>query len=224
MWDHDHYRIQALPQIRPLVDLDGQGPADPGINLEWQRTGRYPRFRSDVAPETVADDLWCVTPTNRAQDVNFEKPLGEVWQLTQGAATQQRGEARADLSFTNTGVAIAQKIGAILPDTDYLLWADMQVESRSTNGAAAGEILLAAGADLAPIRKVTVPVAGGQRRHWRTHAVYYKAGALTNDVHVGKDLYVVMRATGDGLPAGPAPAAVVRWNNAHLFTGEPALK
>jgi len=224
LWDHEHYRIQPLPQIRPLVELDALGPSDPGINYEWQRTGQYPRFRSDSPPETAADDFGCVTPSNRIVDPLFEKPLGEAWKLVKGAASQQRGELRAALAATNAEVVIAQKIGTIQPGTDYLLWADMQVESLQTNGTATGQIMLAWGKGLDPIQQAAVESAKGQRRHWRTHSVYYKAGVATNDVAIGQDLYVVFRATGSGLPAGPAPAAVVRWNNVHLFTGEPAPK
>ena len=79
VWQTDHYRIQPLPQVHRLIDLDAQAPADPGLNFEWIRTGQYPRFRSEGPAETVPDDFWVLYPDNRVRDGGFDSGLfGEM--------------------------------------------------------------------------------------------------------------------------------------------------
>ena len=240
VWNQKFYRIQPLPQVHRLVDLDEQGPADPGINYAWRATGKYPDFRLDGPPETAPDDLWVVNPTNRLKNGDFskavfdemrlvdksQKGLGDDWQVTAGKVICWSGIAIArptgdDPAAPNTA---AQKLGPIQPNTDYLLWADMKVDSHKEGYATTGRFYLAAGKDLTPIKSAEMKTAGNRQRHWNTFTVYYKSGADAKaDPFVGKDLYVVFGAAAEGpkVPKNAEPVGSVYWDNFQLLTGEP---
>jgi parallel beta-helix repeat protein len=225
-----NYRIQPMPRLHRLVDLDQQVPADPGLNAEWLRTGQYPRFRGAGPPETVPDDFWVVFPENRLKNPDFNEgafdesrlvdktvkaPTG-AWAVVAGQVQIASGEARAALSVTSTPCVVAQRLGPIQPDMEYVLWADTQVESSSSNAAVRGYIGLAAGPNLAPLNQTPMEARDGRTRHWNTVEAYYRSGVDGKaDAHVGQDLYVVFGAAAQG---GEGSA---RWDNFILLSGEP---
>ncbi|MBI3990852.1 MAG: right-handed parallel beta-helix repeat-containing protein [Candidatus Omnitrophica bacterium] len=238
-WGPPQYRLQPLPPIRRLINLDEQGPADPGLNLLWLRTGKYPKFRSDIPLELPEDDYsWSVLPENRLQDSNFdkgvinplvhivdfsEKQIGGVWQNIKGKATIKLGAACAEISAEDAGNdnIIAQKVGVIQSDSEYIVIVDMKVDSLKEGYTTAGEVYLAAGEELAPVKRVSVESSGVRRRHWNTHSIDYRSGGAKADAFVGKDLYVVMKGLSKGQKTkNKEVVGCVKWDNFMLFTGD----
>ncbi len=239
-WTQKFYRIQPLPRLHRLVDLDEQRPADPGINYTWRDTGKYPEFRHDGPAETVPDDAWVVNPANRLKNPSFaeslygqmhsvdssQKALSQGWQCMAGKIITFDATALAQLTPQTAGSPAtgAQKFGPIRPNTEYLMWADMKVDGLKDGYATTGRIYLAAGKDLTPIKSAEVKSAGDRRRHWNTYLVDYKSGADAKaDPFVGKDLYVVFSAVTEGAKNDKSDevVGVASWDNFQLLTGEP---
>ena len=197
VWGRRSYRIQPLPRVQRLVDLDACGPADPGLNREWQRTGRYPQFRTEGLPETVAADEYVFAPENRLGNPSFKEPFGLTNVAPADAPTGQwvtcglhvhAAMACANLLRPDGEQLLAyQRVGVIRPGGEYLLVGDMKVQSVAAEVNAEAEIRLAAGRELAVVRQALAKAAPGQERHWNTHALYYRAGAEGADPFVGQD-------------------------------------
>jgi hypothetical protein len=226
--------VQPLPRVHRLVDLDAQGPADPGINDEWIRTGKYPGFRTDGPPEAVANDFGVFWPDNRLEDPSFDKPLAAAdkpvgqepagkWFVRNGLHSFM-GTACANILGPGDWVLGYQKIGVIKPGTQWQLVGDMNVSSTHERFKATAEMGLFAGKDFKPVKTMVVSADPGKALHWNTHELYYQAGADAKaDPFVGQDLYVVIRAKVEG-PAGvqaPEPVGFQRWDHFFLLSSEP---
>jgi parallel beta-helix repeat protein len=237
VWGHKSYRIQPLPRVHRLVDLDAAGPADPGLNRAWMRSGKYPRFRTDGPAETAGPEDFAVLPENRLANPSFTAPIvvtnappdaapPGLW-VTRGGAHTYVGMACANLLLPDREEQVAfQKVGPINPGDEYLLVGDMKVQSMAGGVSTEAEIRLAAGPELKPIRQAVVRAAPGQDRHWNTHELHYRAGAAGTDPHAGQDLYVVIAcrtsAAAGAKPAGSTPVAFGRWDNFILLSSAPA--
>jgi hypothetical protein len=238
IWGTKHYRIEPLPQVHRLVDLDEQTPADPGINLAWRATGKYPEFRHEGPPETVSDDTWVVSPTNRLKNGNFSeglymqmnsvdpkaKALAGGWEAVTGKTAVANGAAVAQLAVASPAAPAvsAQKYKAILPNTEYLLWGEMKVDGLKDGYTTTGRFYLAAGKELTPIKSIEVKSVGQRKRHWITLTIDYRSGADAKaDPFVGKDLYIVFSGAADGAKTDEVVGSV-QWDNFQLLTGEPA--
>lgn len=221
-----HYRLQPLPQTRSLVDLAACAPGTPGLNLEWQASGNYPRFRQDLPDETADPDAWRVCPDNLVQDNSFRQPMtkeGEAgaspWTGRGGLHTSS-GMACANLSPAPATAPLAfQKLGTAAPGERYVLYVDLHIAAADPAAAAVGEAFLALGPDLKPVGDpIALRTAAGAALAWSGHAVEVPLGP---EVLAGQDLFVVLRARVEGTGATANPAALVRWDDVIVLKGPP---
>jgi len=224
-----HYRLQPLPRLQRLAELDSQSPGTPGLNPVWSLTGDYPVFDSSRPADTAEDNEWQVYPENRLQDPSFTKPLagpekaGGPW-IARGGMHMAGGMACANLLTGQTdGVLALQRVGKVAAGCEYILFGDMTVSSASPQFSSTGALQLAVGDDLQPVgTQATVTAEPGKAKSWNTCEAHYRSGAAEQDPNVAKDLYVVLRASTQG-PADvktETPVAFVRWDNLTLLTGE----
>lgn len=228
---HAHYRLQPLPPIRRLVDLDAQGSGTPGLNEEWMQTGNYPVFDPSREPETADDWEWIVFPDNRLADPGFDKPIttggpddGPGPWFTRGDIHSYVSMACANLFPAHQRPMLAfQRVGTVAPECEYILFGDMTVTSLREEFGAIGEMYLAAGDDLKPLgTPASARAEPGKSRCWNTYFTRYRSGQGGEDATVGQPLYVVIAARVEG-PAdlkADAPVAFVRWDGLTLLTGE----
>jgi parallel beta-helix repeat protein len=221
-----HYRLQPLPKVRPLVDLDACAPGTPGLNAEWRETGRYPQFKPTGDPDTAAPNDWVLLPTNLLTDPSFDKPLSKpgeepTWPWTGGGGMHTYvGMACLNLLPAQRQNALAwQKVGPIRPNCEYLLTGDMTVASVMKDFSVIGQMYLSAGDQGHPIGEpITVTKTSLTGGTWATYSLHLPQGAA--DAFAGQDLYVVLagRVAGPGQPANPNdPAAFIRWDDLWLL-------
>jgi len=228
---HQHYRLQPLPPIRRLIDLDVQPPGTPGLNEDWMKSGEYPVFDAGREPETADDWEWTVYPDNRLADPGFDKPItrggpsdGPGPWFTNGDIHSYVSMACANLLPAHQRPMLAvQRVGKIAAGCEYILFGDMTVSSVHDRFAAVGEIYLAAGDELQPLGTPAVARAEPRKsRCWNTYFTRYRSGKAGQDENVGKDLFVVIagRVEGPADVAADAPVGFVRWDGLTLLTGE----
>ena len=213
-----HYRLQPLPRTRALVDLAACKPGTPGLNLEWQASGNYPHFRSDLPEETAAADTWMVLPDNLVQDPGFSRPFAKDGEAGAGPWTGRGGLhtsdgiACANLAPGQTASALAfQRLGPARPGTEYVLYCDLHAVALDAKLAAVGEAYLALGPDLKPVGVgLSVRSEPGATRAWAGQAVEVR---LAPDLPAGQELYVVLSARLEGEGGTANPAALVRWDD-----------
>lgn len=223
-----HYRLQPLPPLHSLVDLDSAEPGTPGLNLKWRESGEYPRFGATGEPDTAAPGDWVLSPTNLLADPSFDKPLAQPgadassqWVGGAGMHTYV-GMACVNLLPAQRANAVAyQKVGTIRANAEYLLAGDMTVNSVSKDYAGIAEMYLAVGDPTKPLGKIISlrrePTKGGS---WNTYEVHVRTGAAGADPNVGQDLFVVIAARVDG-PEGntsPDPVVFARWDDLWLLS------
>jgi hypothetical protein len=222
-----HYRLQPLPALHQLVDLDAAEPGTPGINFSWRESGEYPRFVAGTA-DTAKPDDWVLAPTNLLRDPSFAQPLGQPGQeatspwVGGGGMHTYVGMACLNLLPNQTQNALAwQKLGPVRPNTQYLLCGDMTVQSLSKDLGAVGAMWLAAGEPGKPIgQPIDIRRAPGKGGSWNTYDSLLRTGAAGADPNVGQDLYVVLAGRVEGPAAtGNDPAAFMRWDDLWLLTG-----
>jgi len=225
--EQQHYRLQPLPQLRRLVDLDAQPPGTPGLNSTWLETQEYPRFVVGEA-DAAAPDEWVLLPDNLLADPSFDQPFSKPdgeptspWTGTGGMHTYV-GMACVNLLPTQHASALAyQKLGVVRPDCEYLLCGDMTVQSPLAGLNAVGEMYLAAGDPTQPLGEPVsispAPLTGGS---WGTYQTHVRTGAAGQDPNVGRDLFVVLagRVTGAETTATD-PAGFVRWDDLWVLAG-----
>ncbi|MBN2449951.1 MAG: right-handed parallel beta-helix repeat-containing protein [Lentisphaeria bacterium] len=219
----EHYRLQPLPFLQPLVDLDACVPGGtPGLHADWERTGIYPCFPDTGEPEWAPDGTWVLAPENRLRDPSFDGglPANGPWEVT-GPIHVHGATACLNLLPQHTGQALGRQVlGPIRPDTDYLLWAKVFVDA--PRAAAEATIGLAASGSDSPLAEVRIAATAGQARQWRTWTVHWHSGPEGQDAAVGSALEV--RFAGrlrPGAAPGPDPAAFIRWDDFFLLSGEP---
>lgn len=217
-----HYRLQPVPELRPLLTFDDLGPDDPGLNETWRRTARYPTFRCDAEPYWPEDWEWAVFPVNRLRDSTFEEglPKGGAWE-TRGLHAHEQRVCVNFLATQKGDVGGRQTLGPVQPETEYILWAQMHLNAVAAPvegwlGLRAGET------DLGTTR---TSAGRGQYRHWRTYAVRYRSGKTGADPAVGQPLVVMFgaRLTAGAEEGAAGPVAFARWDDFFLLTGEPEV-
>lgn len=214
-----HYRLQPIPELRPLLTMDDLEPDDPGLNATWRRSGTYPTFRRDAEPYWPADWEWAVSPVNRLQNPTFEDglPADGAWE-SQGLHAYEQRVCVNFLARQKHDVYGRQTLGPIQPETEYILWAKMHLNVVVT-AADAWLGLRAGDTDLGTARVSARP---GQYRHWRTYTVRYRSGKNGADAAVGQPLVVTFGAHLTAAAAADAggPVAFARWDDFFLLTGE----
>lgn len=227
-----HYRLQPLPRLQRLVDLDAQPACSPGLNLRWRETGRYPQFDDSREPDVAADDEWMVFPDNRLEAPGFRRPMtaggpddGPGPWYARGGVHVHSGIAAVNMPPTRRRDAVAfQRVGTVAPDCEYILWGDMTAYSRDARVGAVASLYLAVGEELEPLgERATLTAAPEHRRGWITRDTRVRTGAADEDPLVGRDLYVVIAARVEGPDdiEGDQPVAFARWDNLVLLSGEP---
>ena len=223
-----HYRLPPIPGSVPPVNLDACGPGTPGINEFWRATGQYPHFRPTGEPESPGELDWQVRPEPISADPGFDKPFakpgeeGGPW-IAVGALHTYTGVACANLNKGHTAAQTAyQKIGAVRPDTEYVVLCEMHGLSLAPDCGALGEVYLAAGDERDRIgSEIEVSIAPGGTAHWGTRVLRFRTGPEGQDPAVGKPLSVVISARAivpDGSPAAD-PVALLRWDNLRVLSG-----
>ena len=223
-----YYRLQPLPRLHALVDLDKCEPGTPGLNMQWRETGQYPQFRTTGEADTAAPTDYMVLPTNLLTDPGFDKPLGQPggagpW-IGVGGMHTFTGTLCANLLANQRTNALAyQKVGTVRGNAEYVLCVDQAAYSVSkTLGGVAG-MYLAAGDPTKPIGEIReVHCQPGRGGSWGTYDLQVQTGAPGADANVGQDLYVVMFARVEG-PEGPGAEAAFfpRWDDAWLLSSPP---
>ncbi|MGQ9730342.1 MAG: hypothetical protein ACUVX8_03635 [Candidatus Zipacnadales bacterium] len=217
-----HYRLQPLPRLHALIDLDACSPGTPGLNAEWAASGAYPRFVEGEADVVTADD-WIVLPDNLIDDPSFDKPFGtddngdSPWK-TVGGVHQYGGMACANLRPSQTQIEYAyQKVGTVRAHGEYILYGEMSISSRSDRLAGIGEMYLAAGDPTRPLHTpLLVRADPGRTKHWGSYDLRLR---VEPGETVGQDLYVVLAGRIEGPEEGGKEAvAFVRWDNIWLLT------
>jgi hypothetical protein len=226
--DNGHYRLQPLPALHPLVDLDAAEPGTPGLNLQWRESGQYPCFTTEGEADAAQSNDWALLPDNLLADPSFAEPFakpgdqgGSPWVATGGLHTYV-GTACANLLLGQRTNAIAyQKVGALRANAEYLLCGDMSVRSANAQLAAIGEMYLAAGDPTEPLGEVRARRAEpGRGGSWNTYDLHLRSDTGSN---VGQELFVVIAARVEG-PEGvesPDPVAFVRWDDLWLLSSPP---
>jgi hypothetical protein len=222
--EQEHYRLQPLPRLQRLVDLDAAQPGTPGLNPAWQAPEDYPHFVVGEA-ETARPDDWVLAPANLLTDASFDQPFGvpdeapaSPWTGTGGMHTYVGMACVNLLPAQRTNALAYQKIGVVRPDCEYLLCGDMAVQSPMVGLTAIGEMYLAAGDPTqtlgGPVSVSPAPQTGGT---WATYQTQVRTGAVGADPNVGRDLYVAIagRITGAETTATD-PAGFVRWDDLWL--------
>jgi hypothetical protein len=219
-----HYRLQPLPKPHRLVDLDACAPGTPGLNEEWRRSGKYPQFRATGEADSAESNDWVLRPTNLLSDPAFDQPLSKPgeevvspWTGTGGMHSYLGMLCVNLLPSQRTNALCWQKVGPLRPGCEYLLVADMTVQSPMAAQSAVGEIYLAAGDPARPLGDpVSVrkpPLTGGT---WTTEYLHYRAPADAP----ARDLFVVLAARVEGPDTtAPDPAGFVRWDDVWLLAG-----
>ena len=226
-----HYRLQPLPKLHPLVSLDRCEPGTPGLNLRWRETGDYPRFRTTGEADAAAPTDWMVLPDNLLSEPSFDRPLGKPddaqagpWIGTGGMHVYVGMLCANLLPAQRTNALAYQRVGTVRPNAEYLLCADLAVNSTSADLAGVAGMYLAAGDPTAPLGQVTEvraePNRGGS---WSTYDLQLRTGAPGADPSIGQDLYVVLFAhvEGPGEAAGADPVSFPRWDDVWLLSGPP---
>jgi len=229
--ENGHYRLQPLPELHPLVDLDSCEPGTPGLNPQWRQTGEYPRFRTDGEADTAEPTDWMVLPDNLLADPSFDRPLGKPGEAEAGpwvgggGMHVYLGMLAVNLLPAQRANALAyQKVGTVRAGAEYLLCGDMSVSSPSKDFAGIAGMYLAAGDPTKPMGEVVTrraePTRGGS---WNTYDLHHRTGAQGADVAVGQDLYVVVfaRVEGPEGAGGGEPVAFARWDDLWLLSGPP---
>jgi len=219
-----HYRLQPLPKLHPLVELDASLPGTPGLNEEWSATGNYPRFTTAGEADSAADNDWVLLPTNGVADPGFDKPLAAAEQLGawsgSGGTHTYIGTACANLlPAQRTNALLWQPVGTLRADCEYLLVADMLVSSVSPDYAGAVEMYLAVGDPTTPLAgTLALRAEPSKTREWSTRYLHLRTDAA--DARVGQKLYVVLAARVDGPADNPSadPVALARWYDVWLLS------
>ena len=231
IWGAKHYRLQPLPAFHRLVDLEALPKGDPGLNLDWLGTQRYPTFDSSRKADVAADTDWLVFPDNRLADPSFTKPLTNggpkdgpgPWYGRNGLHLFVNIACANLLPAQQEGVLAYQKIGIVAPECEYVLFGDMEITSRHPQFTGLGELYLATGEGLVPFGpKAAGEASSGKLRAWQTYATRCRSGKAGEDPAIGKDLYVVIQARCKG-PADLKtndPVVFLRWDNLTLLSGE----
>ncbi len=226
--DNGHYRLQPLPALHPLVDLDAAEPGTPGLNLQWRESGEYPRFTTAGEGNAAQPNDWVLLPDNLLADPSFAQPFAKPgeepaspWVAAGGIHTYM-GTACANLPPGQRTNAIAyQKVGTLRANAEYLLCGDMSVRSVSEQLAAIGEMYLAVGDPRKPLAEVRARRAEpGRGGSWNTYDLHLRTDGGPN---VGQELFVVIAARVEG-PEGVEssdPAAFVRWDDLWLLSSPP---
>ncbi len=226
-----HYRLQPLPRLHALVDLDDIQPGTPGLNEQWRKSGQYPRFKTTGEPDTAAPNDFVLLPNNLLTDPGFDKPLGKPgdaaasWTGTGGMHTFLGTLCVNLLPSQRTNALTYQKVGTLRANAEYLLCGDLCVQSVSKDYAGLGEMGLAAGDPTRAIGKPLSiranPMKGGS---WNTYDVQVRTGAAGADPNVGQDLFVVIAARVEGPEGGNVgePAFFARWDDLWLLSSPPA--
>jgi len=223
-----HYRLQPLPKLHPLVDLDACTPGTPGLNPEWAQTGEYPRFRATGEADSAAPTDWGVLPNNLLADPGFDQPLtppggppAGPWTGTGGMHTFLWTLCVNLLPAQRTNALTYQQVGTVRANMEYLLCADMTVNSVSDQLAGIAGMYLAAGDPTTPMGEIVqVRAEPKQRGSWNTYDLQLTTGAAGADPYVGKPLYVVLfaRVQGPEAAAGADPVSFVRWDDVWLLS------
>lgn len=228
-WGAEHYRLQPLPPLRRLLDLDALSAGTPGLNVEWRDKQDYPTFDDSGAPDTATPEEWSVYPDNRLTDPSFDKPITKAgatvagpW-VTKGDLHTFVGMACANLLPAHQTPLLAyQKIGTVAPDCEYVVFGDVFVSSVHERFSTVGEIYFAVGESLQPLGpKGSLTAEPRKQRTWNTLFTRYHSGKQGAELNLGKDLYVVLAAC----VRGPAdlksdnPVGFVRWDNLVLLDG-----
>ena len=219
-----HYRLQPLPKVHPLVDLDACPPGTPGLNAQWRETGEYPHFRADGEPDSAGPDDWVLLPTNLLADPSFDRPLSKPdaeptspWVGGGGMHTYVGMACVNLLPYQRQNAVAWQKVGPIRASCEYLLTGDMTVASAMKDFSAIGEMYLAAGDPGKPLGDpVVVTKASLTGGTWATYSLHVPKGAA--DAAAGQDLYVVLAARVAGPETSATdPAGFVRWDDLWLL-------
>jgi parallel beta-helix repeat protein len=229
VWAEKHYRLQPLPAFHALVDLDAQGPATPGLNDTWAKTGKYPVFDASHPADTAASTDWMVRPDNRLADPSFDKLMTRAggaaagpW-LTNSDLNTFAGVACANLFAANrSDMSAWQKVGVIAPDCEYVVWGQIYVDARPGKFGSLARLCLAVGPDMKSVGDVALLQAdAGKVRGWQTCFARYHSGKAGVDPNVGQDLYVLIgaRVIGPASDKFDAPVAFARWDNLVLLSG-----
>jgi hypothetical protein len=209
--ENGHYRLQPLPRVGRLVDLDAMGPGTPGLNETWADSGQHPRFR-DAAADVAGPAEWAVRPENLVSDSGFDEPMGEDsgW-IPNGGWHSASGMACANLAPNQTAGAIAkQQIGVARAGGRYVMYGDVNVSSRDQGLATVARMYIAAGPELKPVgAPIEVRAEPGQACHWDSRAT-----EVVVDGREGEALYIVIDARMDGAAESAVnPAGFARWDD-----------